>query len=245
MLKNIESRIGFFPLSGQGSFILKKAKEKNIYLMNFSDIVKEVLDSTQNSNEEIYSEGSSPILNLGYFKYYDTTDSVINHPSGEVLICLNQEELLNKNKNLEITLKKSNGYCEKEENKNGWFLSNEKEEAEEIYNQLKRSKNVIIVPKNELEKSGVYKTKEEALNSEVLRFLFRDKNLHKEFVDYFFKTIENEKLNKYGMPIFFGKTFSNIPEIGVIRLGNFRTRAYLIRGGDDKNRRYSFFGKIV
>ena len=245
MSKNIESRIECFPLSGQGSFILKKTKEKGIYLMNFSDIAYEILKSTQRFNEDVYSEGDFSSFNFNSFKYYDTIDSVINHPCGEVLICLDQKELLNKNKNLEITLKKSNGFCEKEETKNGWFLSNEKEEAEEIYNKLRKREDVLIVPKKEIEKSGVYKNKKEALNSEVLRFLFKDEYLEKEFIDYFFKTIENEKLNQYGMPIFFGKTYSNMPEIGAIRISNFNSRAYIIRGGDNKNRRYSFFGKIV
>jgi hypothetical protein len=246
MKKNIESRIGFFPLSGQGSFIFKKAEEKGIYLMNFYDITKNILESIKNSDYYSYSEGNFPFLDFKNFRYYDSVDSIINHPHGEVLICLDPEELLKKDKSLEIKLKKQNNYCEeKEETKNGWFLSYNREEAEEVYRKLKKKGNVLVVSKEERRKSGVYKTKKEALNSEILRFLFRDKNLHKEFIEYFFKMIENESFNNYGMPIFLGKTFSNIPEIGVIRLGNLMYRSYVIRGGDEKNRRYSFFARFI
>ena len=243
-MRNNKSKgnLKYVPLSGNGSSIIQKAEKNNLRLMSYKELINGILNVSF-SEDEI-----SELLSFNR-KYYDTGDMIINNIDGECLILLNNEsskDLLKLNSDLEIIVKKPIDETPKilKITKNGWFLGKTKEEALDRYETLKKKDNVLVVPKEEIESSGRYKTQEEVLNSEVLRFLAQDDKLHKEYVKYVFSKLKEENVELRAMPIFLDRCSFGIPEIGFIRfMRPIPFRAYVIRGGDANNKRYLFFGE--
>jgi hypothetical protein len=103
--------------------------------------------------------------------YFDTGDGVVYHPEGtETLVVLDSEHLRNMN-------------SQSPRNGGALLFSTDRDEAFEIYEQLKKESNVEVFKKGKLGAINKGLSRQKAKSHPVWNLLARDKNLLNTFVD--------------------------------------------------------------
>jgi hypothetical protein len=144
---------------------------------------------------------------------FDNDDSAIYSPkTRDLLIDLDSE-----------TLREIHPNPKRLSNDGRWLLSEDRDEAFSIYNQIKNKPTSVLIKEKYLKNIDEWRKESEVLDCEVWRVLLRHPNevhkdlafpgLHKEVIHYLF--IEGKKAFGYdkAMSIFLGSAKGNAPEM--------------------------------
>ncbi len=244
-------------LSGEGSAILCHLKHNQSVPLSFLDITikrKDEIDNALSLEESVFQEG------------YHTSSAIISNPeNGNRLIAPKSRELVRVNYANRIVKKEKYG----EFVKGGWVLAKEKDEAFELYDQIKKRPGVLELKAEEVSALVKLKLKlnnkqEESINllgnqitneyeyvkQKILECLFLGNiswmkeyyYLVKEMVFKQQKNIlEVKNLQDISIPAFLNSTSFDIPEIKSIYLGSIiPAGSMIIEGVPERNCGYKF-----
>ena len=167
-----------------------------------------------------YKNGPEAIKNA-WLSNYDTCDAVIYHPETQnILIDLDSEMLI---KISQDTKKLYNGAL---------LLSENRDEAFAIYEQLKKQSNVIEFKNHKLERTIDFKSKEDVKSDPLWRILARDQALLNDYTDFIYDESEKKYGHETPMSIILGSCKGKTPEIRAWYLGRLGNESY-VNGADD------------
>ncbi|HLD54733.1 MAG TPA: hypothetical protein VJB35_00590 [Candidatus Nanoarchaeia archaeon] len=167
-----------------------------------------------------FRNGPETIKNA-WLNNYDTCDAVIYHPETQnILIDLDSEMLIKISPNPK---KLYNGAL---------LLSENRDEAFAIYEQLKKQPNVVELKNTRIKRTIDFNSKKEVKANPLWRILSRDQALLNDYTDFIYD--ESEK--KYGcetpMSIILGSCKGTTPEMRAWYLGRLSNESY-VNGADD------------
>src|SRR3989344_7743745 len=170
--------------------------------MNISQLMQRRLD-VRNSNAKVkssYAKVKSSYMD----NYFETGDAVVYHPETmETLIDLDSDIL----RGIHPNPKRLNG--------GAWLLSEDRDEAFAIYEQLKNQSNVVAFKKGKVGKINEQMSRKNVKAHPVWKTLARDQAQLDDYVDYSFAEGKQRFNYDTAMSVFSSSAQGNTPEMRV------------------------------
>lgn len=212
--------------TGSYSSQMPLIKDEKRVLIGVAEIAQRIL---------VTRNGPKEVRDFWLFKNFSTSDGITYNPFlKESFVILDSEELQGINSESPIT------------HDGALSLAQEREEALEKYNLLKKQKNAIPLFQGFYSEKGGWVTEQEALNSKLRRILNHHPDevpkelaisgLHEEIIPYIFSLLKQNFCHKTGMETYLAHQVSsfrkgNLPEIRPIHIDKI--------GGIDSSGRYN------
>jgi len=209
---------------GKKTVQLRKIKDDERVPISNAQLMTRRLE-VWNSNEEIKNS---------YFNYsFDTGDSIIKYSDIEIVIDLDSQYLRN------VTSRSP-----RNKNNGSLLLSENIDEANAIYEELKKQPDVIVFDKRDkrkLKNLNRWLKKEEVKTDPLFRVIARERSLLNDYTDFIFSEGKKEFNYDRMMGIFLASDKGILPEMRTLCFCNLECRS-AINGGDNIDARGYLIG---